>query len=128
MHIAIGELAPVIVMAERHIGEPTVEDGDRGQDEPAGQGTDNAIHEFHIVGEIARLFSVHQSTITRQLDRVVDRLRNDVKALLASEYRLNLAQVDECLVVACDTFATSVSILGLLKEGAARNAPAVAAF
>jgi RNA polymerase sigma-70 factor len=73
------------------------------------------------LGEIARLFSVHQSTITRQLDRVVDRLRNDVRALLASQYGLNLAQVDECLSAASHTFATTLSILGLLKERASRD-------
>jgi RNA polymerase sigma-70 factor len=68
------------------------------------------------LGDIARLFGVHQSTITRQLERVVDRLREQVIGLLASEYGLNRAQIDECLSVACDTFATSVSIIGFLKE------------
>jgi RNA polymerase sigma-70 factor len=70
------------------------------------------------LGEIARLFAVHQSTITRQLDRVVDRLRADVMSLLASQYGFNHAQIEECLSVACDTFATSVSILTFLKERA----------
>ena len=78
------------------------------------------------LGEIARLFSVHQSTITRQLDRVVDRLRNDVTALLASQYGLNRAQVDECLSAASHTFATSLSILGLLKERAPRDSSSAA--
>lgn len=71
------------------------------------------------LGEIARLFAVHQSTITRQLDRVVERLRNEVVSLLASEYKLDQAQVDECLAVASETFAKSVSILNFLKR---RNA------
>jgi len=71
------------------------------------------------LGEIARLFSVHQSTITRQLDRVVERLRGEVTSLLASEYGLNHSQIEECLNVACDTFASSVSILGFLKVPAA---------
>jgi len=70
------------------------------------------------LGEIARLFSVHQSTITRQLERVVERLRDEVIALLASHYGLDRAQVDECLSVAGDTFATSVSLLGFLKQRA----------
>lgn len=78
------------------------------------------------LGEIARMFSVHQSTITRQLDHVVDRLRNDVIALLLSDYRLNRAQVEECLSVACDTFATSVSILSLLRERASQDSSPVA--
>jgi len=70
------------------------------------------------LGEIARLFAVHQSTITRQLERVVERLRERVTSLLASEYGLDGAQVDECLSVASETFATSVSILGFLKRRA----------
>lgn len=73
------------------------------------------------LGEIARLFSVHQSTITRQLERMIERLRGEVRELLASQYGLNSAQVDECLSVACDTFSTSVSILKLLKERAPQN-------
>jgi hypothetical protein len=77
------------------------------------------------LGEIARLFSVHQSTITRQLERVVERLRSDVITLLSSQYRLNRAQVDECLSVACDTFETSVSILGFLREHSSRDSPDV---
>lgn len=68
------------------------------------------------LGEIARLFDVHQSTITRQLDRVTARLRDEVMTLLASKYGLNRAQVHECLSVATDTFANSVSLLGFLKQ------------
>lgn len=68
------------------------------------------------LGQIARMFSVHQSTITRQLERIVERLRTDVRALLETEFGLNSEQVDECLSVACDTFARTESILRLLKE------------
>lgn len=68
------------------------------------------------LGEIARLFSVHQSTITRQLERVVERLRRDVVVVLSSQYGLNGAQVEECLSVASETFAKSVSILTFLRE------------
>jgi len=70
------------------------------------------------LGEIARLFDVHQSTITRQLDRVVERLRDEVTVLLTKDYGLNRAQVHECLSVASDTFANSVSLLGFLKKRA----------
>src|SRR3954447_26786247 len=70
------------------------------------------------LGEIARHFSVHQSTITRQLERTVERLRQDVTSRLISDYGLDGAQVDECLNVACETFASSVSILAFLKQRA----------
>jgi hypothetical protein len=76
------------------------------------------------LGEIARLFAVHQSTITRQLERVLERLRDEVSSLLASEYGFNRDQIEECLSVACETFATSVSILGFLKQSRGAAAPA----
>jgi RNA polymerase sigma-70 factor len=78
------------------------------------------------LGEIARLFSVHQSTITRQLDRVVNRLRGDVVSQLSVNYGLDGAAIDECLSVACDTFSTSVSILSFLKEYVFRDPAPVA--
>ena len=70
------------------------------------------------LGEIARVFSVHQCTITRQIDRLVERLRADVTALLASQYRLNSAQIEECMSAASEAFATSVSILSFVRERA----------
>jgi len=73
------------------------------------------------LGEIARLSSVHQSTITRQIERIASRLRNDVISLLASEYGLSPAAIEECLGVASDTLSTSVSILAFLKNLAARD-------
>jgi len=78
------------------------------------------------LGEIARMFSVHQSTITRQLGRIIDRLRADVKSVLASQYGLDLEQINECLTVACDTFERSESILGLLKERSPGDGPMIA--
>jgi len=70
------------------------------------------------LGQIARVFSVHQCTITRQIERLVQRLRADVVALLASHYGLNSAQIEECMGVASETFATSVSIFTLVRERA----------
>jgi RNA polymerase sigma-70 factor len=67
------------------------------------------------LGEIARLFSVHQSTITRQIDRTIGRLRNDLIDLLAIEYGLGPDAIEECLSVAVESLTTSVSILSLLK-------------
>jgi RNA polymerase sigma-70 factor len=77
------------------------------------------------LGEIAKFFSVHQSTITRQLDRLMDRLRNDVRSTLASQCGLNRAQLEECLSVASDTFSSSFSILGLLKERVSKPAVSI---
>src|SRR5262249_26238111 len=77
------------------------------------------------LGEIARLFSVHQSTITRQLDRIIERLRCDVISLLGSVHGLDGSQVDEGLHFALDTFAESVSVLAFLRKPAARETSSV---
>jgi RNA polymerase sigma-70 factor (ECF subfamily) len=68
------------------------------------------------LGDIARLFSVHQSTITRQIDRAVRRLRRDVRALLASEFGLDVDEIEECLGVASDAFSNSLSILTFIRN------------
>lgn len=67
------------------------------------------------LGEIARLFSVHQSTITRQMDRALAKLRNDLIARLASEYGLSQDAIQECLSVAFESLSTSVSIVSILR-------------
>lgn len=48
------------------------------------------------LGEIARLLGVHQSTITRQLDRACKKLREVMITTLATTYRLNQAAISEC--------------------------------
>lgn len=68
------------------------------------------------LGHIARLCSVHQSTITRQLDRAVARLRAEVIRRLGSECGLDDAAVDECMALAEQAFSTSPSILYLLRH------------
>jgi RNA polymerase sigma-70 factor len=67
------------------------------------------------LGEIARLFVVHQSTITRQMDRAARRLRDEVIRLLASQYHLNDEAIGECLSLAAQTLSTTVCVLDLLK-------------
>jgi RNA polymerase sigma-70 factor len=68
------------------------------------------------LGEIARLFSVHQSTITRQIDRALAKLRQDIMDSLASDYGLGPDAVQECLSVAYEALSTSISIVALLKS------------
>lgn len=66
------------------------------------------------LGDISRIYSVHQSTITRQLDRIVNRFRTDVVSVLTYEYRMGAAAVEECMHVAWGAFSSSISILNLL--------------
>jgi RNA polymerase sigma factor (sigma-70 family) len=47
-------------------------------------------------GQIARIFGVHQSTITRQIERACKRLREAVIATLSTKYDLNPAAINEC--------------------------------
>jgi RNA polymerase sigma-70 factor len=67
------------------------------------------------LGDIARLFSVHQSTITRQMDRAANRLRKEVIRLLDSHYHLSGAAIEECLSIASEALSNSISALSLLK-------------
>jgi RNA polymerase sigma-70 factor len=67
------------------------------------------------LGEIARLFSVHQSTITRQIDRALAKLRDDLVASLRSA-GLGPDATQECLSVAFESLSTSISIVAILKS------------
>lgn len=71
--------------------------------------------EGYQLGDISRIYSVHQSTITRQLDRIVSRLRTDAISVMTCEYRMGAAAVEECMNAACDAFSNSLSILSLLE-------------
>lgn len=68
------------------------------------------------LGEIACLLHVHQSTVTRQLERMLKKLGNEVRARLSKEYLLNQAEIDECLNTALDHHFESISILNLIRE------------
>ena len=48
------------------------------------------------LGHIARLFGVHQSTITRQIEGACKKLRDAVIANLLTEHKLDRAAIDEC--------------------------------
>ena len=48
------------------------------------------------LGQIARLFGVHQSTITRQIEAACKKLREAVVANLLTEHKLDRAAIDEC--------------------------------
>ena len=77
------------------------------------------------LGEIARLFAVHQSTITRQMNRAARRLRGEVVRLLVSQYQLNEDAIRECLSLAANTLSNSVSVLDILKMPVHESSPEV---
>lgn len=67
------------------------------------------------LGHIAKLLGVHQSTVTRQLERMLRRFRADVVELLASRYQLTEAAIEECLSSIAES-SSAVSVLGLLRK------------
>jgi RNA polymerase sigma factor (sigma-70 family) len=60
------------------------------------------------LGEIAHRLGVHQSTVTRRLDRLCGRIRRQVVRRLAGEFRLDPGVVAECV-----SFARSGGLAGL---------------
>ena len=66
------------------------------------------------VSQIARLLGVCPSTVTRQLERVQGKLRENVVSTLAAKHNLQQAAIEECLTDLLDN--PSHSILALIKE------------
>ena len=65
------------------------------------------------VGRVARLLGVHACTVTRQLDRIQEKLRENVVSTLASKHLLNPAEIEECLTDLTEN--PSHSILAMIK-------------
>lgn len=65
------------------------------------------------LGQIARLLGVHQSTVTRQLERACKKLREEVLGILSRKYHLNPAAINECWEDLLEN--PSYSVLALLK-------------
>jgi RNA polymerase sigma-70 factor len=70
------------------------------------------------LGDIARELGVHQSTVTRTLERIARKLRESVISSLSAS-SLDRAAIDECLSVLIDGSCQSVSILDFLRGGVA---------
>jgi RNA polymerase sigma-70 factor len=68
------------------------------------------------LGQIARLLGIHQSTVTRQLDRIQERLRTKVMSILASRHGLGEADIEECLKDLVENPFHSISVIDLIKE------------
>lgn len=66
------------------------------------------------VSQIARLLGVFPSTVTRQLERVQGKLRENVVSTLSTKYKLQQSAIQECVTDFLDN--PSHSILGLIKE------------
>jgi RNA polymerase sigma-70 factor, ECF subfamily len=71
------------------------------------------------LGQIGRLFGLHQANITRQLARVQAKIRQSFESALIRKYELGQAAVDECLSEIAENPA--YSILALIKNHQRRS-------
>ena len=71
------------------------------------------------LGQIGRLFGLHQANITRQLGRVQAKVRQSFEWTLIHKYKLGQAAIDECLSEIAENPA--YSILDLIKNHQRRN-------
>ena len=67
------------------------------------------------LGDIAGFLRVHQSTITRTLDRIARKLHDQVIASL-SRRQLDCAAIEECISLLVEGNAHSISILDLIRN------------
>src|SRR5262249_10260388 len=71
------------------------------------------------LGQIGRLFGLHQANITRQLGRVQAKIRQSFESTLTHKYKLDGAAIEECLSEIAENPA--YSILALIKKRQKRS-------
>jgi len=71
------------------------------------------------LGQIGRLFGLHQANITRHLGRIQAKIRQSFESTLIHKYKLDQAAIDECLSEIAENPA--YSILDLIKNHQRRN-------
>src|ERR1041385_491115 len=67
------------------------------------------------LGQIAKLLGIHQSNVTRQLERMQSKLRDDVIAVLSTKYGLSRSAIKECLEDITENPRHEIAILDFLK-------------
>lgn len=67
------------------------------------------------LGQIAQLLGIHQSNVTRQLERLQAKLRDEVIAVLSSKHRLSRSAIKECLEDIVENPRHQLSILEYVK-------------
>jgi hypothetical protein len=72
------------------------------------------------LGEIALRLGVHPSTVTRRIDRICDRLRSEMIAVMSGDLRWNRAAIDECVRFAAGGELSEFSLLPSLEVRAAQ--------
>jgi|SRR5579864_509699 len=67
------------------------------------------------LGQIAKLLGIHQSNVTRQLERMQSKLRDDVITALSTKHGLSRSAIKECLEDVTENPRHEISILDFLK-------------
>src|SRR6185312_3545656 len=67
------------------------------------------------LGQIAKLLGIHQSNVTRQLERMQSKLRDDVIAALSTKHGLSRSAIKECLEDVTENPRHEIAILDFLK-------------
>src|SRR5215472_13648225 len=70
------------------------------------------------LGHIARLLGIHQSNVTRQLERMQGKLRDEVVAILSQKHGLSRYAIQECIQDVVENPRHKVSILDFIKAKA----------
>jgi RNA polymerase sigma-70 factor len=73
------------------------------------------------LGEIARRVGIHQSNITRRIDRLCGALRSRIIAILEEDHGFTAAAIAECLVAAFDDSGAAPGALGILGASGRRG-------
>ncbi len=68
------------------------------------------------LGEVARLVGIHQSNVTRLIEKVCVRLRERVASILKNEKGLPASAVEECIICAIDELSDSIHFLEVLRK------------
>jgi RNA polymerase sigma-70 factor len=67
------------------------------------------------LGQIARLLGIHQSNVTRQLERMQGKLRDEVVAVLSQKHGLSGLAIKECIEDIVENPRHGISILDFIK-------------
>jgi len=67
------------------------------------------------LGQIARMLGIHQSNVTRQLERMQAKLRDKVICTLSQKHRLSTPAIEECIEDILENPCHGISILDLIK-------------
>src|SRR5215472_6042758 len=78
------------------------------------------------LGQIARLLGIHQSNVTRQLERMQGKLRDEVVSILSRKHGLSRSAIQECVQDIVENPRHGVSILDFIKARADATTPPVA--